>query len=87
MHHDDDVGSALESEAITGLLIPAVAAIDRMDHGLNSERARHRGRAIRAEVVDQNDIVDQVPGDFRVGRFEGAGRIVGRQYHGDALAI
>jgi len=84
VHHHHDVGTLLESVAVTGLLVAAVAFVLRVDDDRQAHLAGYLHGAILAAVVDQQDLVNAA---FReVGQCGGQRtlRVVGGQ-HGHYL--
>ena len=79
MEQDDDLGAVLERPQVAGLLVAAVAAVALVDVGGDAQPARQRGRAVRAGVVDEDQLVRHAAGDVRHRLGERRLGLIGRQ--------
>jgi hypothetical protein len=77
VHHNDDIGAALQRLAIAGLLIRAIAAVFGMDDMVQAQLLGHVDRPIPAGIVHQDYVIHHVPRNFLVGAPQGELRIVG----------
>ena len=84
VQHHHDVGVALERLQVTGLLVAAVADVVRVPDDVQRQPARDLDRLVGGLVVDEDDLVDPLAGDRRVGLLERA-RGVARRHHHDHL--
>ena len=89
VHHDDDVGASFEREAVTGLLIAAVAGVFLVDVNFHAEELRcdFHGVVAAAVVHEDNQIHDALLVDFIHSLGDGFGRIVGGHDDDDFLAV
>jgi hypothetical protein len=70
VQHDDDLRAPRDRFGVAGLLIRAVTEIAFVHQRLNAELASQLYGPVVAGVVDQQDPVDYLSGDLRVGLFE-----------------
>ena len=87
--HDDDVRARFEREAITGLLVAAVAGVFLMHmHAHAEQRRRHLHRVVAAAVIHQDDFVhDALLEDFVHGLGDSFGRVVSGHDHDDFFSV
>jgi hypothetical protein len=73
VHHDDDVATGLQGQAVAGLLIGPVAAVDLVAVDAYAvESLRQLDGVIAAGIVDQDALVDVVLlDDLPVGLVQG----------------
>src|SRR5690349_19592956 len=89
MNHDDDVRACCQCEAITSLLICAVAAIFWMHLYLDAiQRASDRDRIVMTCIIHHDDQIDNsLRHYFVVGALQSEGGVVSRHYHHNFLGI
>ncbi len=76
MDHDHDVGAATQRLEIARLLVAAVAAVLDVHDNLEPEALGNVDRIVVADIVDQDDFVDDIHRQTAIGRFEGARGVV-----------
>src|SRR5262249_9541014 len=81
--HHDDVGAGAKGFAVAGFLIGAVAVVAIVNEQFQSKLAGDLGGLIGAAVVHQDDQVDHIAGQVRIGHVEGFGGVIGRHHHHD----
>ena len=83
--HDHDVGAAVQGFPVARLLVAAVAAVRRVNDDRQAHLAGHLDRAVRAAVVDEDDLVHAAGRHVGQGRRQGALGVVGRHDGDDAM--
>jgi hypothetical protein len=79
MEHDDDVGANLECFIVAGFLVAAIASVLFMsDDMVDAEFFGHGDGVVPAIVIYEDDFVDDIEWDLRIGLTEGKLCIVGR---------
>ena len=87
MEHDHNIGVRFQCSPVAGLLISAVAEILRVDQSRNAELFCDGNSVIVACVINQNDAVDNVSGNFSKNPFKRASRSVSGQNYDDPAAV
>ena len=89
MNHDDNACSGSKREAVTSLLIRAIAQVDRMHLHLHAiECARDRDRVIVTGIVHDDDKIDNpVRHHFFISLPQRARRVIGRHHDNNFLAV
>ena len=77
MDHHDDVGTEGERQAVARLLVAAVAAHLLVAVDGEPERAGEANRVVRARVVDEDELVDDLAVDLADGAGQRAPGVVG----------
>ena len=86
VNHDHNVGAPLQGSGVARLLVPAIAAVLRVDDGVQAETPGHLRGSIRGTVVHYDDFVDHVR-DLGRGAFESLLGVVCRHDDNDSLSV
>ena len=82
MQHDHDVRPSLESFAVAGFLIPAVAQIPLVLECCDIQLAHQINRLVGTAVINQKHLINDVEGKLFICLAQCPGGVVGRHdYH------
>ena len=84
--HDHDVGTTAQRFEVARLLVAAIAAVLDVHDDFEPEAFGDVDRVVVADVVDQDDFIDDVHRQPAVGRLQSARRVVGGHDDDDAGA-
>src|ERR1043165_8029895 len=87
VQHDDDIRTTPQRFAIASFLVAPVAKVLAMYKSGEAQFSGDFCGRITATVVDQNDLVDKVLGDFAISLFERFCGVIGRHYDKNAFSI
>ncbi|MFO1415223.1 MAG: hypothetical protein U1F10_15230 [Burkholderiales bacterium] len=87
VHHHDDIRAGAQRLAVAGLLVGAVARVDRVADRVEAEALGDGEGGVVARIVDQHHVVDHVAGNRAIARRQRALGTIGGHDDDDALSV
>jgi len=86
--HHHNIATKLKGFAVTGFLVTPVSFVPVVpDYVPDAEPLRFFNGVIRTKIIDEDDFINNIEGNFAVRTFQSEGGPVGRHDHNYFLAI